>query len=127
MTQNVVTYTAVISASNPDFLLLPGMTATLQIGVSETERTLKIPSQALRFRPTGHGGSSAAAQASGTASTIWVLDESGAAAAKQVLLGKTDGNSVQVLSDNVQEGDKVVIGVATPRSRTGWLGLRLGY
>jgi len=103
------------------------MTATLQIAVSETESTLKIPSQALRFRPTGHSGASAAAQASGSPSTIWVLDKSGTAAALQVQLGQTDGNSIQVLSDNVQEGQNVVVGVATPRSRTGWLGLRLGY
>jgi HlyD family secretion protein len=127
MTQNVVTYTAVISASNPDFLLLPGMTATLQIAVSETDSTLKIASQALRFRPSGQGGASAAAQASGPSTTIWVLDESGTASVRQVLLGKTDGNSIQVLNDNVQQGEKVIVGVATPRSRTGWLGLRLGY
>ena len=113
--QNVVTYTAVISASNPDFLLLPGMTATLQIAVSETESTLKIPSQALRFRPTGQSGASAAAQASGSLSTIWILDDSGTAAAGQVQLGKSDGNSIQVLGHNLQEGQKVIIGVATPR------------
>jgi hypothetical protein len=50
------------------------MTATLQIAVSETEDTLKIPSQALRFRPNGRGGASAAAQASVSSNTIWVLD-----------------------------------------------------
>ena len=49
--QNVVTYTAIISAPNPDLLLLPGMTAQLRIVVSDTGEVLKIPSQALRFRP----------------------------------------------------------------------------
>src|SRR6516162_11278619 len=51
--QNVVTYTAIISAPNPDLLLLPGMTAQLRIVVSDTGHILKIPSQALRFRPDG--------------------------------------------------------------------------
>src|SRR5262245_10313796 len=51
--QNVVTYTAIISAPNPNLLLLPGMTAQLRIVVSDTGETLKIPSQALRFRPNG--------------------------------------------------------------------------
>ena len=49
--QNVVTYTAVISAPNPELLLLPGMTAELRILVSDTGDILKIPNQALRFRP----------------------------------------------------------------------------
>lgn len=48
--QNVVTYTAIISAPNPDLLLLPGMTAQLRIVVSELGGILKIPNQALRFR-----------------------------------------------------------------------------
>jgi HlyD family secretion protein len=48
--QNVVTYTAVISAPNSELLLLPGMTAELRILVSDTRDTLKIPSQALHFR-----------------------------------------------------------------------------
>ena len=34
-TQNVVTYTAIISAPNPDLLLFPGMTAVLRIDISE--------------------------------------------------------------------------------------------
>src|ERR1700756_4999925 len=56
--QNVVTYTTIVSAPNPDLLLLPGMTAQLRIVVSDTGGTLKIPSQAPRFRPTGGGPTS---------------------------------------------------------------------
>src|SRR5215472_361365 len=56
--QNVVTYTAIISAPNPDLLLLPGMTAQLRITVSDTEDVLKIPGQALRFRPKDAGPAS---------------------------------------------------------------------
>src|SRR5258706_8198867 len=51
--QNVVTYTTIVSAPNPDLLLLPGMTAQLRIVVSDTGGILKIPSQALRFPPKG--------------------------------------------------------------------------
>ena len=49
--QNVVTYTAIVSAANPEHLLLPNMTAELRIVVNDTGETLKIPNQALRFRP----------------------------------------------------------------------------
>jgi HlyD family secretion protein len=67
--QNVVTYTAIISAPNPDLLLLPGMTAQLRIVVSETGETLKIPAQALRFRPNGASAASARQSPSETASS----------------------------------------------------------
>ncbi|OGA13613.1 MAG: hypothetical protein A3H32_09115 [Betaproteobacteria bacterium RIFCSPLOWO2_02_FULL_63_19] len=49
--QNVVTYTVVISAENPDRSLLPGMTANVRIVVDQRESVLKVPNAALRFRP----------------------------------------------------------------------------
>ena len=51
--QNVVTYIAVIKASNPDLSLFPGMTANVRIIVNTRENVLKIPNAALRFRPAG--------------------------------------------------------------------------
>ncbi len=51
--QNVVTYTVVVSADNPDLRLLPGMTANVQIVVSERQKTLKVANAALRFSPSG--------------------------------------------------------------------------
>jgi HlyD family secretion protein len=51
--QNVVSYTVVISARNPDLALLPGMTANVRIVYDQREHVLKIPNAALRFRPAG--------------------------------------------------------------------------
>lgn len=51
--QNVVTYTVVISADNPDELLLPGMTAEVKIISAQRQQALKVPNAALRFRPRG--------------------------------------------------------------------------
>jgi HlyD family secretion protein len=51
--QNVVSYTVVISAANPDLALLPGMTANVRIVVESRESALKVPNAALRFRPPG--------------------------------------------------------------------------
>jgi HlyD family secretion protein len=51
--QNVVSYTVVISASNPDLALLPGMTANVRIAVENRANALKVPNAALRFRPAG--------------------------------------------------------------------------
>src|SRR5687767_373944 len=51
--QNVVSYTVVISAANPDLALLPGMTANVRIAVDNRTNALKVPNAALRFRPAG--------------------------------------------------------------------------
>ncbi|MFN7085188.1 MAG: efflux RND transporter periplasmic adaptor subunit [Burkholderiales bacterium] len=51
--QNVVTYIAVVSAPNPDLILLPGMTANVRIVVDTRQGVLKVPNAALRFRPAG--------------------------------------------------------------------------
>lgn len=48
--QNVVTYTVLITADNPDLKLLPGMTANARIIVERKEKALKILNTALRFR-----------------------------------------------------------------------------
>lgn len=50
-TSNVVTYTVVITAENPDQKLLPGMTATCTIVTQEVEDAIAIPVKALKFTP----------------------------------------------------------------------------
>lgn len=49
---NVITYETVIDVNNPDLRLKPGMTATLNVEVHRADNVLRIPSAALRFRPT---------------------------------------------------------------------------
>lgn len=50
--QNVVSYTVVVDAENPDGVLLPGMTATADFILSEIENALLVPGAALRIKPT---------------------------------------------------------------------------
>ena len=50
---NVVTYTVIVSAANPDLTLLPGMTANVRVVTAQKEKVLKVPNAALRFRPQG--------------------------------------------------------------------------
>ncbi len=50
---NVVTYTVIISATNPNRELLPGMTANVRIVTDSRNDALKVVNAALRFRPPG--------------------------------------------------------------------------
>jgi HlyD family secretion protein len=49
---NVVTYPVWINVQNPDLKLRPSMTANLKIIVDQADNVIKVPNQALRFRPT---------------------------------------------------------------------------
>jgi HlyD family secretion protein len=49
--QNVVTYTTIVNADNPDLKLMPGMTATVSIITGEARGVLRVANSALRFTP----------------------------------------------------------------------------
>lgn len=48
---NVVTYTVIINAPNPDLKLLPGLTADITIYVEEVKNVLTVPYKAVKFTP----------------------------------------------------------------------------
>lgn len=50
--QNVVNYTVVVDAPNPDGQLLPGMTATIDFIIEQRSDVLLVSSAALRLQPT---------------------------------------------------------------------------
>ena len=52
VTQNVVTYTTIVDAENPELKLRPGMTATVSIITGEAKGVLRVPNGALRFTPS---------------------------------------------------------------------------
>ena len=63
--QNVITYTAVVSADNESLVLLPGMTANVRVITDVREKVLKVPNAALRFKPPGVTDPSKSASVSG--------------------------------------------------------------
>ena len=78
--ENVVTYTVVLSTRNADLVLLPGMTAIVELVVVEVENVLKVPNAALRFEPPGATGAKAAVERGAAAcrraaspAVVWVL------------------------------------------------------
>jgi HlyD family secretion protein len=130
--QNVVTYTTIVSAPNPDLLLLPGMTAQLRIVVSDTGEVLKIPAQGLRFRPTEAGSRSARqgqaeAASSKAFATVWLAGDDGQPKPIAVKLGATDDNGAELLDGQLAEGQQLIIGVANTQTSRRYFGVRLGF
>ena len=111
--QNVVTYDVVVSAPNPDLLLMPGMTATIRIVADRRDDVVRVPDQALRYTPGGVGAGSAtsahgsAANGSGAAH-VWVLRD-GRPAEVPVTVGLDDDTSAEITGGQLAPGDQVVI------------------
>ncbi len=131
-TDGVVTYKAILSVDNGEGLLRPGMTATATISVTVVEDTLRVPGAALRFEPpqvaatgSARGGNgllgrvvprrpSAAPKDTGGSDTptVWVL-RNGVATEVEVQPGESDGKLTAVASENLAEGDLVIVDQST--------------
>ena len=113
--QNVVTYDVVIAVENPDEILMPGMTAYVNVIVARRSNVLLAPNAALRFRPAGaataSGGQRPASQEKTPASTgtVYVLDQ-GRPRAVRVGVGISDGRNTEIASSELKAGDQVITG-----------------
>ncbi|MBU0751995.1 MAG: efflux RND transporter periplasmic adaptor subunit [Gammaproteobacteria bacterium] len=132
---NVVSYTVVISAANPDLMLLPGMTANVRIVTAQKDDVLKLPNAALRFRPQldadqkdkeresgaaagkgpgGSGGKSGKGEKAGKSSgRVWVAGQDGKPVEIRVKTGISDGSMtemVEVIEGSLAEGAEVIVG-----------------
>ncbi len=110
--QNVVTYTAVIAAANPDLKLLPGMTANVRITLQNADAALKVPNAALRFQPDG-----VPAKPAGAAARVWVLGANGQPQPVAVRTGITDGIYTELLGDDLHAGARVIVGIVRSDDR----------
>jgi HlyD family secretion protein len=140
--QNVVSYTTMIDVPNPDMKLKPGMTATVTIQVASNENVLRVPTSALKFRPTagdpGSGMRDAVVRdsASGTAPTsgrsggpravsnvarsggrVFTVSN-GELVPVRVQPGVSDGAMTAVVEGDLKEGDQVVTGMAAQGTTT---------
>jgi HlyD family secretion protein len=132
---NVVTYDVVVNVDNPEKILLPGMTAYVNIAVAERKDTLMVPNAALRYKPanselqklpqTAHPGSDVGTDGAGRPGStpggkpkhdafsgkVYIL-ENGKLKPVSVIFGITDNRNTEIVSGNLKAGDQVVIGEA---------------
>jgi len=128
--QNVVTYNVRVSLSNPEHILLPGMTAYVSIAVAQRDDALLVPNAALRFKPPEDANQSLPAESAerppeagkatgkgrtrdanrgGSSGTVHVVDR-GQLKAVRLQLGITDNRTSEVLAGELKVGERVVIG-----------------
>lgn len=114
---NVVTYEVVVSASNPDHKLIPGLTANLTIYVMSEQDVLLLPNSAFTFEPQTFKDSDklpAAGEAlpksklADDEKTVWVLDGN-TLVNKVVKVGVSNGFKTSIIG-GVTPGTKVAVG-----------------
>lgn len=122
VTSNVVTYTVVIKAHNPDLKLKPGLTATISIYTLELNDVLTTEAKAINFTPeppvlmayhqqlkgdtaAPQGPPNNKEQPDGT--VVWVKEANGTLKPTSVTLGASDGVNVQII-DGINAGDVLV-------------------
>jgi HlyD family secretion protein len=129
ITQNVVTYDAVVTVHDTSARLLPGMTAQVTINVGRKSQVPAVPIAALLYRPlaapgTGGGmfgpgagvvqssggapGGGAVAGAPGSQVTVWTL-QNGHPAPRLIVIGLSDGKNAEITSGDLRAGDQVVV------------------
>lgn len=111
---NVVTYSVMARLDNPDLKLLPGMTANARILTEERKDVLKLPNEALRFRPVQADGTPikldvrGREDGPGIPGRVWVLKD-GQPAPVSVRLGVSDGKNTEMLKGSIGEGVEIIL------------------
>lgn len=117
-TSNVVTYTVIVDADNPDQQLKPGLTATITIYTKEITDVKTIEVQALNFKPDSSllmkyyeqhdiKDTYPAIQHGKDKKHLWVKNSTGSINSKEVSIGETDGIHAEVRS-GLEIGEEVV-------------------
>jgi HlyD family secretion protein len=117
---NVVTYSAIVSAPNPELKLKPGMTATVHVEVTRHDDVVRVPSAAVRFHPSADllkrlGVSEPEGRNAPDIATLWIQNGESMQPVR-VHVGVSDGSFTEVLDPTFAEGTRVVTRVTLPES-----------
>jgi HlyD family secretion protein len=145
VTQNVVTYVAVIGVDNKDLKLKPGMTANVSVQTQKKDDVLKIPGAALRFKPKdvegkgkkgvgkqamaadgaeagAKGGAARGGRGKGGSQKVFLLDPTGKPVPVPVTTGISDGSFIEVAAGSLKENDDVIVEQVLPGKKPSSMG-----
>ncbi|MFA7659165.1 MAG: efflux RND transporter periplasmic adaptor subunit [Candidatus Gastranaerophilaceae bacterium] len=109
---NVVTYTVIVGVNNDTQILKPGMTANVSIITNKKENTICVDNAALRFTPAEiTGGKKFKEQG------IWLLRRNKPTRIN-IKTGVTDSEFTEIISNEIQEGEDVIIGNSDKKAKT---------
>ncbi len=112
ISQNVVSYSVVIDASNPEELMLPGMTALVEIVTAQHEQVLQVPNAALRFAMPleSQPNASGPVALDPSSPSVWLVRGNSDYERQQLQIGYSDGEFTEIRSGTLTAGDEVIVG-----------------
>jgi RND family efflux transporter MFP subunit len=124
MTQNVVTYTVVVTTDNSNERLLPYLTANVQFEVARRDDVLRVPNAALRWRPLPQWiapevREKMSAGSRKADSRVWVRDGKFVRPIT-VQTGLSDATMTEIVGGDLTEGMKVIVGGSMPMTDAGY-------
>ncbi len=114
-TSNVVVYTVVIDVDNSDMRLMPGMTAFVTIVVDAAENTWKAQNSAFLLR--SFDGIVETTDQGITPSNHLAIKRGNSIILVPYKKGLTTATETEIISDEIQSGDKIVIGYVGQASK----------
>jgi len=115
-TSNVVVYTVVIDVDNADMKLMPGMTAFVTIIVNSATDTWKAQNSAFLIR--SFDGIIETNDESITPKNHLAIQRDGKVILVPYTKGLTTATETQIISDEIQQDDKIVIGYMGQKTNT---------
>lgn len=122
VTNNVITYTVVVSTNNDDLKLLPYLSADVKFELDERREVLKVPNAAMRYRPrpeliipppqgaaTPSPGNNGDDEDLLNRRTVWVRQGNFVFPLK-LKIGLTDGAETEIVAGAVTEGMELIVG-----------------
>ena len=106
---NVVTYSVIVTVDNKDLKLKPGMTANVSIITAKNEDVLSVPNIALKFTPQTDGKKY-------KTQGLWVKDGMHIKRI-DIQTGASDDSYTEVKGDNIYEGERVLVGIKSSKSK----------
>ncbi len=117
----MVTYTVILTTSNLDGALLPGMTAVVKIVVEHQEDVLKVPVAALRFQPRGAKPTEDRGRPG-----VWVRNAGGSLQRVPVTIASVGADQAALKDGELVEGSQVAVGELIRSTGTELFGIRFG-
>ena len=109
--QNVVNYTVIVKAANPDGALLPGMTANASFIVSTRKDVLLIPNAALSFKPADYTPQRNPPGQVNVPDTVTVFALIGdKPEPRRVRIGASDADFTEIAGGPLKPGDTIITG-----------------
>ena len=137
-TSGIVSYEAVLTFSNDDLSLRPGMTGNAEITTLNRENVILVPAAAFRWTPPATSAAASSSSSKGLVNslmpgppdrdkqkvagavtstdkeqTLWILKD-GKPVSLRVTVGASNGRLTEVTSGNIEAGMKVITETAIP-------------